>query len=255
MAKVAIPLPSRPSTLTATAYENVCRCRGVTNRVKSDYLKAIAVCGTDTSCAESAHQNERKGKARTGPIVNDLMPDEGLGVLIEEMAFIKHISRLFGKSVARFRNQVNAMLAYYEKRESGRPFTDSEKLAALSFMNTPVPPRSDGTIWLFRNPNRRRDAFEGLLNEWLGHRLGLDISASGETRLAFGFLAGKVDEVRHPTYYDATWSYLRLWSYRGATRPLPHTPGGLTGLEEVVALPPEMGKTFRPVVRLKLHKK
>lgn len=255
MAKVRIPFPSRPPCLTAVAYENVCKCRGVAIGAKLNYLRAISACGADASSAEAAHKSETKGKARTGPDVADLVPDEGLGVLIEESAFIKYVSPSFGKSVAKFRNLVNAMVAYYEKRESGKAFTDLEKLAALSFMNTPIPPRTDGSIWFFRNPTRARDPFAGLLNEWLGHRLGLDVSASGETRLAFGFLAGHVNDAHHPTFYDTTWSYLKLWDYRGTTRPLPRTPAGLTGLEEVVALPPEIGRTSRPIVRIKLSKR
>jgi hypothetical protein len=248
-------LPARPPCLTASAYRNVCRCRGVTTAAKSHYLKAISACKKNLTCAKSAHDSQIAGRARIGPIVDDLIPDEGLGVLIEEVAFIKHIAPLFKKSVSRFRDQVNAMLAYYEKRESGAPFTDSEKLAAHSFMNTQVPPRSDGSIWLFRNPNRRRDAFDELLDEWLGHRLGLDVSPAGETRLAFCFLAGHVQDVHRPTFYDTTWTHLTLWSYSGVTRPLPGTPARSTGLEEVVAFPPEIGRTSRPIVRVQLQRR
>jgi hypothetical protein len=221
---------------------------------KRRYLKAISACGNDTTCAKAAHADQIVGKARQGREV-DLLPDEGLGVLIEETAFIKHISALFGKSIANFRRQVDAMVAYYEKRKRGDTPTDSEKNAAMSFMKTSVPPRSDGSIWLFRHPERKRDAFDGLLNDWLGHRLGLDLSRAGETRLAFGFLSGHVDDVRHPTFFDTTWQYLPLWNWKGSTRPLPRTPAALSGLEEVVAKPPELKHVHTQVARVTLRRR
>ena len=248
------PFPDCPPTLAAVAYENVCNCPGVAVGPKRLYLQAIAACGSDAACSETAHAVQVEGNARQGPAV-DLLPDEGLGVLIEETAFIKHISPLFGKSIANFRKQVNAMVAYYDKRRRGDSPTDSERAAALSFMRTSVPPRSDGSIWLFRHPESKPDAFDGLLNEWLGHRLGLDLSPAGETRLAFGFLSGHVEDVRHPTFFDTTWRYLPLWNWEGLTRPLPGTPAGLSGLKEVVAKPPELKHIHTPVARVTLRKR
>ena len=247
-----LSLPSRPPCMSPSAYRNVCVSLGVSNRDKRHYLRAMAACANDVSCAKAVHQTEVRGKARTGPRVNDIFPDEGLGVLIEEVAFIKYLSPLFKMSVAKLRHQVNAMISYYEKREAGSPTNDSEMLAAKSFLRTSVPARSDGSIWLFRNPNRTRDPFDGLLNDWLGHRLGLNISATGENRLTFGFLAAHVDDVHRPTFLDTTWEYLEVWHYGGRTRPLPSIPAGLSGLEEVVALPPEIGRTCRSIVRMAL---
>jgi hypothetical protein len=89
-----------------------------------------------------------------------------------------------------------------------------------------------------------------VLDKWLGHRLGLQISPAGEIRLTFGFAAAHVRDARYPTFLDTTWTYLPLWDWRGFTRPLPSTPKTLAGLSEVVAEPPEIGRVNRPVLRV-----
>jgi hypothetical protein len=246
--------PPRPPALGTVAYENVCKSRGLKANDKTTYLKALAACGTDVAAAETAHKRQTDAKRRQGPEVTPL-PDEGLGILIEINAFVKHIAPLFGMSFGEFAKRVNAMVSYYEKRDRNETPSDTEILATKSFMMTAVPPRSDGSVWLFRNPTRATDAFKGVRDEWLGHRLGLDISASGEFRLTFGFKAGHVDDVRQPTFCDTTWQSLVLWDWRGITRPLPGTPSGLRGLEEVVAKPPQMQHIYSRVVRLRLHKR
>src|SRR5205823_521306 len=127
---------------------------------------------------------------------------EGLGMFVEENTFIKFTAAAFAKSISAFRNQLEAMIRYHEKRSLGLLPTETERLATLGFMRTVVPARSDDTAWLFRNPLRKTDAFAGLADDWLGHRLGLNVAVGGETRITFGFAAAHVEDVRRPTFQD-----------------------------------------------------
>src|SRR5687768_6345517 len=95
-------LPPRPAALTAEVYENIRRCRGVSFAEKASYLTEMALCGGDLGCAEATHQRLCKAKAHTGLAVKNILPDEGLGVLIEQNNFIKYTSAAFGKSVSDF---------------------------------------------------------------------------------------------------------------------------------------------------------
>lgn len=246
------PLPPRPAVLDPVAYDNICNSRGVRSAAKAAYLARLQGCGTDVVCAKATHSSEIAGRARKGLNPTNWLPDEGLGVLVEENNFIKFTAAAFGKSIADFKKQVDRMVSYYEKRIRGEEPTQTERLAAQSFMRARIPARADGSIWLFRHPERKRDPFEGLISEWLGHRLGLNVSPVGEIRLTIGFWAAHTDDARRPTYRDASWAFLPLWDWRGKTRPLPRTPGGLGGLEELVAQPPELGRANRPVIRVRL---
>jgi hypothetical protein len=244
--------PPRPSVLDPAAYDNICESGGVRSTGKVAYLSKLQGCGPDILCAKTTHLAEIAGRARKGLKPVKVLPDEGLGVLVEENNFIKFTAAAFGKSIADFKKQVDRMVSYYEKRSRGEEPTQTERLAVQSFMRARVPARADGSIWLFRHPERRRDPFEGLISEWLGHQLGLLISPAGETRLTVGFWAAHTDDARRPTYRDTSWEFLPLWDWRGKTRPLPRTPAGLGGLEELVAQPPELGRTNRPVTRIRL---
>jgi hypothetical protein len=248
-----VPLPTRPAGLDPSAYDSIVKCRGVPSARKREYLLALDACGGNDACSSAAHELQSRGKKRRGPKPKDLLPDEGLGLFVEENTFIKYTAAAFGKSIATFRRQLNAMISYHEKRLAGLPTTESERIATISFMRTAVRARSDGTAWVFRNPSRSSDAFAGLADGWLGHRLGLNVAPSGEIRLTFGFAAAHVDELKRPTFYDVPWNFLPLWDFSGKTKPLPGTPTGMTGLEELVGNPPEIGRINRPVLRINLE--
>lgn len=248
-------LPTRPPTLKPIAYENVCKSRGTSVRLKRDYLAAIAACGNDAGHAEREHSAFVLGKARSGDKVADLLPDEGLGAFVELNNFIKYNARAFSRSIAALRRQTDAMLAYYDKREKGLATTETERLATRSFMNATVPVRADGNVWLFRNPTGHRDAYHGIPERWLAHRLGLDVAASGETRLTFGFAAAHVRDVRYPTFCDTSWLQLPQWDWRCITRPLTLAPRGTNGLAEVVAQPPMIDRTNRPILAIDIPKR
>jgi hypothetical protein len=247
------PLPARPAGLDPHAYDSILKCRGVRSAKKREYLLALAACAGDDACSSATHEEQCKGKTRKGPNPKAMLPDEGLGLFVEENTFIKFTAAAFGMSIAAFRRQLEAMISYYEKRVAGLPTTESERLATLTFMRTTVRSRSDNTAWLFRNPSRSPDAFAGLADGWLGHRLGLNVAPTGEIRLTFGFAAAHVHGVKVPTFYDVPWNFLPLWDYGGKTRPLPRTPAGMGGLEEVVGDPPEIGRINRPVSRINLE--
>jgi hypothetical protein len=247
-----VPFPSRPPLLDATAYGNISNSTGVPRAAKVAYLSELALCGTDLTCAKAAHATEIAGRARKGLKPKNCLPDEGFGVLVEETTFIKFTAPAFGKSIADFKKMVDSVVSYYEKRKRSESPIESERLAVLSLMRATVPARADGSIWLFRHPERQRDAFQDLDNEWLGHRLGLNVAPRGETRLTIGFWSAHTNDPRRPTYRDASWDFLSLWDWRGKTRPLPGTPAGMTGLEELVAEPPELSRINRPVARIRL---
>ena len=141
------------------------------------------------------------------------------------------------------------MAAISSEAAQRRATTETERLAADSFLRAKIPARQDGEIWLFRNPNRHGDAFVGTLNRWLPHRLGLQLNV-GQRRLTFGFRAANVQDCREPRFLDTTWMSLSYWDWRGRTRPVPGTPGRMNGFEEVVAEPPELQHLNRPVIRL-----
>jgi hypothetical protein len=184
-----------------------------------------------------------------GNAPRDLLPDEGLGVLTSEIEFARHTADKFGMTVAKFKRQMDAWLEYHRKRLLDEMPTESERQAAGSFLRAKVPARQDGEIWLFRHPDRRTDPFDSLPRGWLSQRLGLP-SSPGEVRLMFGFKAHRVRNCAQPRFFDATWKALPLWDWRGKTRPVPGTPDGLGGFEEVVADPPELICLDRPIERL-----
>jgi hypothetical protein len=190
------PLPKRPASLDPSAYDSILRCRGVRSAKKREYLLALDACAGDDACSSAAHEEQCKGNTRKGLKPKGLLPDEGLGLFVEENTFIKFTAAAFGKSIMAFRNQLEAMISYYEKRVAGLPTTESERLATLGFMRTTVRARSDNTAWLFRSPSRNSDAFAGLADGWLGHRLGLNVAPSGECRLTFGFAAAHVQDLK-----------------------------------------------------------
>jgi hypothetical protein len=176
-------------------------------------------------------------------------------VLVPENKFIEKTAAAFGRSISNFAKTVDSWVRFHEKRAQGLQPTEEERLATFAFMRAKVPARADGSVWLFRSPSRKRDAFDGIANEWLGHRLGLNLSRKPEVRLTFGFRAGHVSDPRRPTYRDVSWEHMSLWRWNGVTQPLPRTPAGLLGLEELVATSPEIGQIDRDVVRLKLQKR
>jgi hypothetical protein len=248
-----LSFPACPRTLGTRAYENACKSEGVPRNEKIAYLRALTVCGKDLACAKKTHEEHRRGKARTGPKANDLDPYEGLGALVPENKFIERTAAAFGRSIKDFSNDVRNWVQYHEKKARGDVPTETERLVVFKFMRAKVPARKDGSVWLFRNPSRDRDAFKGLADEWLGHRLGLNLSGKRERRLAFGFRAGHVEDPRCPTFRDVEWDYMSLWHWSGKTQPLPKTPAGMGGLEEVVAISPLLRELYGDVVRITLH--
>jgi hypothetical protein len=241
--------PARPPTLAPEAYENVRRCRFTPYRQKTAYLRAVRLCGTSLSDARAEHERQRHGELRRGPRPAQLMPTEGLGVLMSRTVFARKTAARFSMSATQFKRHMDAWLNYERKRATHNVPTDTERLSADGFLRSRIPARQDGEVWLFRNPDRNDDAFSGLLDIWLGHRLGLRLR-SGESRLTFSFQANLVENVAEPRFLDTTWDYLPLWTWEGRTRPLTGAPAGLHGLEEVVADPPELRFLNRPVVEL-----
>jgi hypothetical protein len=245
--------PPAPPTLSAAGYENVCNSPGVRRDVKCAYLIEVGTCGSNRRCAELVHEKRCRGYERRGPVPKNLDPFEGLGVLVPENKFTEKTAVAFGRSLSRFSKQVDDWIRFHEKRSRGIRPTEEERLATFAFMSAKVPARKDGSIWLFRNPARGPNAFEGLADEWLGHRLGLKLPRKRENRLALGFLAGRVHDPRQPTYRDVAWAHMSLWQWNGFSRPLPGTPTGFSGLEELVAVSPDLGQIDGLVMRLRLH--
>jgi hypothetical protein len=246
-----------PRLFAPQVYDNIFYCRGVTPERKLIFLDAILNCG-DEQYAEDALAPQRYGNLRMGPKPPDLYADEGLGVFVDEAIFKKHVAAAFDLSVEKFEEKLNAFLSYHRKRARRENPTETERFEAMSFMTTKVPARSDGSVWLFRNPERDRNAFAGLTglddDEWLAHRLGLDLSRWGPAGLTFSFYRARVEDIHYPTFYDVPWSLLPLWDWRGKTRPLLGTPLGLDGLEEVIAKPPQIGRHEPPVIRLTIRR-
>lgn len=149
------------------------------------------------------------------------------------------------------RRKLESWIKYHEKRAAGVAPTDTQRLAAIAFEGSTVSTRQDGEAWLFRNPHRTSDAFEGLVDKWLGHRLGLRI-LPGEKRLTLSFRAVYLRRPAVPRFLDATWSYLPLWHWSGLTKPLSGTPSSLAGLEEIVAVPPKLKEINARVRRVVL---
>lgn len=224
--------------LTSVKYENVCNCQFSSDPEKIDYLNTIAGCGTDTE-AQAAHEVFRERRLRGGPPPSDLEPTEGLGVLTPEAAFRRHVADSGRHPYGHLKGKYDLWISYEEKREKGIRPVQEEIEAATIFRMSDAPVRADGSIWLFRNPGRKEDAFDGLLNEWLAARLGLEVHV-GEVRLAFSFLRMHVTGVAQPRFMDADWGYLEKWRWGGTTRPLHGTPSSMDGLEEVVAYPPKL---------------
>jgi hypothetical protein len=90
-------------------------------------------------------------------------------------------------------------------------------------------------------------------DELVTTKFQLNLSRKRERRLTFGFRAGHVVDPRRPTFRDVEWDYRSLWHWTGETQPLPNTPAGMGGLEEVVAISPLLGQLDRDVVRITLH--
>lgn len=247
------PFPPCPPALNAAAYENIKQCVGVSHSDKIKHLTALDACAADLHKAEKAHESLRAGRLLEGANLRDVFdPDEGLGVLVAETTFIKYNAPLFSVSSGEMQNILDNAIAHHSKKQLGIKSTDSERSAAYSIQSAKIPIRSNGIVWLFRNPGRSRDAFDGLIDQWLGHRLGLIIPPSGEDRLTFSFLSARIDTPRRPTFYDAEWRYLPFWHYGGATKPLPGTPAGLSHLEEVVSIPPVFRDADPPLRRIRL---
>lgn len=242
--------PPQPPTLSDTAYENVCKCRYTSDREKISYLAALATCGIDATLAEKTHENLRRGKLRKGGKPALLFPTEGLGVLMSEVSFLGRTASAFRLSPLKFEKSYRKWIEYEMKRAQGEAPTQSEIDVAFMFRKARVPARQDGEIWLFRNPQRKTEAFDGVLDKWLGARLGLDLQP-GELRLTFGFAAAHVDNPTEPRFFDATWKdFLSKWHWGGKTLPLSGTPKSHGGLEEVVADPPLLRDLNRPVLAM-----
>jgi hypothetical protein len=249
------PFPPAPPVLGVAGYSNVCKSVGVSRGVKISYLKALEKCGLDKAQAENEHKRRCAGNARKGCKPKALDPNEGLGVVVPENKFIEHTAAAFGRSISAFAKDVAKWISYHEKRARGEDPTEDERLVTFAFMRARVPTRSDGSVWLFRNPSRNRNAFLNIGDEWIGHRLGLKLSRKRETRLAFSFRAGHIDDPRLPTYRDVAWEHMELWRWNGKTQPLPRTPSGYDGLDELVAVPPELGRLDQDIFRIKLQKR
>jgi len=207
-------LPKKPAVLEPSAYQNVCKSPGHSRAEKARYLTDLRHCRGSISEAKLIHDAFCVGRARRGPAAV-VLPDEGLGNVVSEAVFVKYTAPAFRVSVAEFQRRVDSLVSYYEKRERGMEPTATERLHALPFIQTRVPARTKGSIWLFQNPTRNRDPFAGVLDEWLGHRLGLNLPAAPETHLTFGFQAGHVDELKRPTFADVGWAVLPQWHWGG----------------------------------------
>lgn len=247
-----VELPACPTLLSAHAYENVCRCECSTDDQKSEFLTKIALCTTEDE-ARRAHE-EFCGFAMPRTCrPTSLLPDEGLGVFVPADVFKQRVAESNDWPYFKLKAQFDLWLDYELKRSRGVAPLQTEIEAARAFRKCQAPIRPNGTTWLFRHPNRARNAFDELANEWLGARLGLDVKR-GEARLTFGFLAGAVDgneeAVRRPTFLDSNWSSLKMWHWNGRTLPLPGTPSAYFGLEEVVAPPPYLRDLYGPVLQV-----
>lgn len=230
--------------LDAAAAENVANC-ATSKTVKEDYLAGLGNCA-DTNAAKIFHSDFRRGKVRKGAVVADLDPMEGLGFLAKEDSFKRAIRDAFKMDSLTFETTYRDWLSYNAKRNSGEKPSNQELRAARAFLDSKLPTRMDGEAWLFRNPQQRSDAFEGVLDDHLPKRLGLKLKP-GERRLTMSFLAKNVRTVRSPRFLDATWGYLNLWDWRGKTRPLPGLPVSMDGLCETVAVPPKLNDLNRPI--------
>ena len=243
--------PPKPPTFSTAAYDNVCKCTCTLHKEKVAYLKALALCGTDNSLASRTHAKWRKGKLRKGDRPVGLHPTEGLGVLVPEISFLRHTASAFSSKLSpiNFEKAYRKWIAYEKKRALGLRITQTEIDAAFIFHKADVPARQDGEIWLFQNPSRRTNAFDGLLDEWLAARLGLDVHP-GETRLTFSFRVADVENAVRPRFLDVPWDYLSKWHWSGKTRPLRGTPITHDGLRELVSDPPLLKYLNQPVLSM-----
>jgi hypothetical protein len=237
---------TRPPLLSYEEYQNIIYCNNTTESDKNIYLNAISNCGFDNIAAEVAHNTLRIGRLRKGPRPNDIEPDEGLGILMSEIHFVRKTAPVFGMSIADFDTQYRDWISYHDKRHRGLTPTDSERLATFGFLTSHVPARQDGEIWLFRSRTRSADPFEGANLKTLANDLGLALKKN-EARLTFVFKAAHVDGIAVPRFYDPHWVDLSRWHWSGRTKPL---NGAGDGFEEVVAQPPCLRDLTRPVVRL-----
>ncbi|OFW15962.1 MAG: hypothetical protein A3H27_05665 [Acidobacteria bacterium RIFCSPLOWO2_02_FULL_59_13] len=210
----------------------------------------MTACGTDAGLAAATHRKLRKGKLRQGGKPVGLHPTEGLGVLVPAISFLRHTASAFSSKLSplNFEKAYRRWIAYEKKRALGQRVTQSEIGAAFIFHKASVPARQDGEIWLFQNPWRKTNAFDGVLDEWLAARLGLDVRP-GECRLTFSFAAAHVENQAKPRFLDAHWD-LSKWHWCGKTRPLPGTPKTHDGLQELVADPPYLRDLNQPVLAM-----
>ncbi len=236
------PLLPRPVVLASEAYDNVCNCRFTPEAEKRDYLMELCSCGADVTLGKQVHTKRRIGNLRKGPKPADILPDEGLGVLMKRADIVRYLSPKFRLSSTQFADKLELWLSFSSKRARDLSPTDEEIYAAELFLTATIPTRSDGELWLFRNPSRSQDPFDGLHLPQLAWRLGLQ-TATGEERIGMSFSSNRVEEKSVPRYYDATWDYLPLWSWTGRTRPIAGRCGSSYGLPEILASPP----TFREV--------
>jgi hypothetical protein len=245
-------LPAKPPILSDEAYGNVCNCKYSSEDDKIGYLNAMQNCLT-ASDAPVRHRDFCIGNEMKGPRPTDLLPDEGLGVFAPAAVFHERVAESTAWPYSKLKGRYEAWLRYEDKRHRGVEPLQDEIEAATTFRKCRAPIRAFGFTWLFRNPERRRLAFDRLSDEWLGARLGLSLVA-GERRLTFGFLASSVErddgKAVIPTFLDSDWGSLPKWHWSGKTKPLLGTPPGYDGLEEVVAPPPSLSDLIGPVIEI-----
>jgi hypothetical protein len=233
----ALPLPV-PTVLNPDGYENVCNCRFSDHDEKREYLLHLCACGNDKAAAERHHSVTRVGRLRLGPKPDDVLPDEGLGVLMRRTDIIRFMASKFKFSPSHFTRMLEQWISYSRKRSRNETPTDDEAASAEVFLRSKLPTRADGEAWLFRNPTGAQHALDGLDLPRLAWRLGLH-TAPGDERLGFSFPANLVEGYCLPRFYDATWSYLDLWSWTGKTKPNVTHAATTEGLRELLADPPE----------------
>ncbi|MDH4981878.1 hypothetical protein [Hyphomicrobium sp. D-2] len=239
----------KPAVLDAAAFENIQKCSQSSTTIKEDCLRRLAQCGDDKDKAKTAYNAFIAAHVRQGNPPADLLPDEGLGTLVAELPFVRKTAEALQLSPAVLQRKVDSWLSFEEKRRGNQPFSEHERADAMAILTLKVPTRQDGGLWLFRNPRRKPNTFDGLLDDGqLPQRLGLILSP-GQTRLTFSFRAAHVSDVRRPKFADATWDYLPYWDWRGKTKPLAPLPAE-AGLEEVVAEPPAIGQVNQTVRRI-----
>jgi hypothetical protein len=248
------PPPSKPDALSDIAFKNILDCRQTTDKQKRDYLSLITGAGTDSGQAEKLHDDFRKGKQLQGELVSDIDAIEGLGNLapVEDIKWYSYYAyKLVTATLTytQFRDAVELWIEFHRAKHEGRPPTSDQNSAAKMIEGKPIRVRGNESVWLFRNPTRSQNAFDGIIDEYLPDRLGLKRSGR---RITLSFKASAVDgsRVRKPAFLDAAWSYLNFWDAGGRTRPILGTPSSHDGLEEVVGRPPTFRDLHAPVIEI-----